>query len=263
MPAGYWPSAPGGGVAGAYRPRYPAATALDLLQGVEVKLVPRLASPVGFLLALVFFLLPFVAVSCEAPGLGSVEISYTGVDLATNGNASVETVGEFGDAPAPPVQDGEDAPKPDVQVLTIITMVLLAAGLAVSLVPVARTRLLGAGAAAVLGATLLIITEAVAQSNLRSALQDAAAREGANKPGELPLNLTSSLLDDMVQSRAGFWLSLIAVLLVLAYNAGVLVWPRIRAATTPAVAQAPPPIDAPPPPPPPPVQPGGGPPPPQ
>ena len=46
------------------------------------RLVPRLASPVGFGLALLFLLLPFVAVSCQAPGLGSVEISYTGVDLA-------------------------------------------------------------------------------------------------------------------------------------------------------------------------------------
>jgi hypothetical protein len=208
-----------------------------------VRLVPRLASPVGFGLALLFFLLPFVAVACEAPGLGSVEISYTGVDLATGGKASVETAGDFGTTPVPPVQNNENAPTPDVQVLAIITVALLAIGLGVSLAPTARTRLFGAGGAAILGGALLIVTEAVAQSNLSSALQDAAAKE-ANKPGEIPINLTGGLLDDMVQTRTGFWLSLVAVILVLLVNAGALLWPRLRTAIRPAPAG--PPIDQPP-----------------
>jgi hypothetical protein len=201
-----------------------------------VRLVPRLASPVGFGLALLFFLLPFVAVSCEAPGLGSVEITYTGVDLATGGKASVDTVGDVGSVSAPPVQDNEDAPQPDVQVLAIVTVALLAIGLGVSLAPlVARTRLLGAGGAAVLGGALLIVTEAVARSNLSSALREAAAKE-VDKPGDVPFNLSGSLLDDMVRTRIGFWLSLTAVILVLLFNAGVFLWPRIRAATQPTPA---------------------------
>src|SRR5689334_8394624 len=63
--------------------------------GSSMRLLPRLISPAGFLLALVFFLLPFAAVSCEVPGAGSVEASYTGVDLITNGEPTTTTTGEF------------------------------------------------------------------------------------------------------------------------------------------------------------------------
>jgi hypothetical protein len=223
-----------------------------------MKLVPRLASPVGFLLALLFFFLPFVAVSCDVPGVGSAGASYTGLDLVTNGRASVELSGAFEDLKnADPRNDTKvqvpkeaDSADTGVQALAIITVALLAIGLGVSLVPVLRTRMVGAMAAAVAGGALLITTEAVAQSNLESTLIDSTRQSIATNPGDSPINfngLTDSLFADMVHSRYGFWFSLVAVILVLLYNGGTLLWPRIRAVTQTA-GQAPP--AAPPPPPP-------------
>jgi hypothetical protein len=210
-----------------------------------VRLVPRLASPVGFLLALLFFLLPFVAVSCEAPGLGSAEISYTGVDLATGGEPTVKTEGDLTSELGAPVPKKDTAPDPGGQLLAIVTVALLVIGLGVSLVPVARTRLLGAVSTAVAGGTLLIITEASVQSNLITALTDAARKEASTNPDGNPLNInmTSGIFDNMVQSRVGFWLSLIAIILVLLFNAGVLLWPRIRAATRQPAPATGPPVD--------------------
>src|SRR5689334_22022375 len=104
-------------------------------------LLPRLISPAGFLLALAFFLLPFAAVSCEVPSVGSVEASYTGVDLITGGDPSTTTTGEFTSDSSSPVKKDDPVPKTDVQVLAIITAVLLAAGLVASAAPGIRTRL--------------------------------------------------------------------------------------------------------------------------
>jgi hypothetical protein len=235
-------------VTGRCLPRYPAATTSVVLRGsIAVKHAPRLASPVGFGLALLLFLLlPFVAVSCDVPGLGSAELSYSGADVVGAAEPTVSTEGEFGSQDAAPVTDSENPPTPGTgsQVLAIITLVLFVGGLGVSLFPVARTRVPGAAGAALLGAVALIITQVVAQSNLSSAILDAAQREGAGRPDDnIPINLTSSLVDDMVQTRFGFWLSLLAVFLVLAYNGGLLLLPRLRARTAAAAGepQLPPP----------------------
>jgi hypothetical protein len=206
-----------------------------------VKHAPRLASPIGFALALLLFLLlPFVAVSCEVPGLGSAELSYSGADVVGAAEPSVSTEGEFGDESAAPVTDSENPPTPGGggQVLAIITLVLLAGGLGVSLFPLARTRLVASAGAALLAVIALITTQAVAQSNLSSAILDAAQKESAASPGDVPFNVTSGLVDDMVQTRVGFWLALILVALVLLYNGGVLLLPRIRAAQARASAPA-------------------------
>lgn len=194
-------------------------------------LLPRLASPAGFALALLFFLMPFAAVSCDAPGLGSVEVSYTGLDLATGADPAVKTEGDFGSEQAAPVQQNEPAPKADVEVLAIIAAVLAAAGLVVSLLPLARRRPLVVGGAAALAAVLLIVTEIVAQSNLKSSLIDAAKQEAASAPREDPFQLTESVAESMVQTRIGFWLALFALILVLLYNAAVVLLPKMRPAT--------------------------------
>lgn len=228
-----------------------------------MKLVPRLASPVGFLLALLFFFLPFVAVSCDAPGIGSASASYTGLDLVTNGEPSVETTGAFDELKqADPnnetkveVPQKADAAGPGAQTLAIITVALLVIGLGVSLAPVLRVRRFGVLGAAVASGALLIATEAVAQSNLESALTESARESASNTVGDVP-NISNFLLADLVHSRFGFWFSLVAVILVLLFNAGLLLWPRIRAATAPAAAPPPPPPPAP-------VEPDGEPPPPQ
>ena len=191
-----------------------------------MKLVRRLASPVGFLLALLFLLLPFTAASCDAPGLGSVTVSYTGIDLATGGSPSVTTEGELTRENGAPVPTAESAPKAGAQVLAIITMALLALGLGVSLAPNLRIRTFGALGAATAGATMLIVTEASAQSTMKPQLADGAQRLLSDRPGEI--NLAGTNLDDLVHSEVGFWLSLIAAVLVLLVNVGFLVSSWIR-----------------------------------
>jgi hypothetical protein len=232
-------------VARRHRPRYPAATTFIVLRGsITVRHAPRLVSPVGFGLALLLFLLlPFVAVSCDVPGLGSAELSYSGADVVGAAEPSVSTEGEFGSEDAAPVTDSENPPTPGTgsQVLAILTLALFTGGLGVSLFPAARTRLVGAAGAALLGAIALIITQVLAQSNLSSAILDAAQREGAGRPDDdIPINLTSSLVDDMVETRVGFWLSLLAVSLVLAYTGYLLLAPRLRAGTARAAGGPPP-----------------------
>lgn len=201
-----------------------------------MKHAPRLASPIGFGLALLLFLLlPFVAVSCEVPGLGSAELAYSGADIVGRGEPSVSTEGEFGgNEAAAPVTDNENPPTPGTgsQVLAIITLLLLVGGLGVSLIPLARTRLMATAGAALLAGIALIATQAVAQTNLSSAILEAAEQESAGRPADdIPVELTSGLIDDMMETRYGFWLSLLAVSLVLLYSGGTLLLPRIRAAT--------------------------------
>ena len=196
-----------------------------------MQLVRRLASPVGFLLALLFLLLPFVAASCEAPGLGSVEVSYTGVDLATGGKPTVHTEGDLTSEHGAPVPTADDAPRAGAQALAIITVALLVAGLGISLAPVVRIRTFGAIGASVAGGALLIVTEAMAQSNLKPAVADGVQRLLADKPGDVAVDptLAGRNLDDLVHSQIGFWLSLVAAILVLLVNVTMLLSPRIGA----------------------------------
>lgn len=218
MPAGSITLTGGGEVVPLVRPGYPPAF---------VSLLPRLVSPAGFVLALLLFLFPFVAVSCEAPGLGSIEVSYTGADLATGGDPSVETVGDFGREAGDPVQDNENPPDPGARLLAILTLLLIFTGLAVSFLPTARLRLVGAVSAAALAGVMLVVTESVAQSNLESSLIE-TARQEASAPGEEPFTLTKSIADDMVEPRVGFWLTLIVLALVLLANLALAIRARTR-----------------------------------
>jgi hypothetical protein len=197
-----------------------------------------LISPAGFLLALVFFLLPFAAISCEVPEVGSVEASYTGVDLITNGDPSTTTTGEF-NSDASSAKKDDSVPKTDVQVLAIITAVLLAAGAVATAVPGIRARIrgwLGIGGAAVLGAVLLIVTEVVANANLKSALVDAANKSaGQAADPNFNFRMTDSVASSMVNTRVGFWLSVLALVAVLGSAAGFEIRDRMRRAQ--AVAQ--------------------------
>lgn len=187
-------------------------------------LVSRLVGPAGFALAALFFLFPFVAVSCDDPELGgSIEVSYTGVDLATGGDPAVETVGHFGREVGDPIGEDEDPPDPAVQGLAILTLLVIVAGLVLSVLPAAVARLFGAAGAAALGAALLVVTQSVAHSNLVSSIV-ASAREG----GAESLTLIERLADDMVQIRIGFWLALAVLVLVLAFTVAIAVRQRLR-----------------------------------
>lgn len=210
-------------------------------------LLPRLISPAGFLLALVFFLLPFAAISCEVPGVGSVEASYTGVELITNGVPSTTTTGEFTSSDASPAKKDEPTPTPDVQVLAIITAVLLAAGVVATAVPGIRARLRGwwgIAGLAVLGAALLITTEIVGTANLKSALVDAVNK--SNQQAADPnfnITMTDTVASSMVNTRIGFWLSLLALVAVLVATAGFEIRDRMRRAQPVAQPTPEPPPD--------------------
>jgi hypothetical protein len=182
MPAGSITVTTGAAVVPALRRGYPAPT---------MTLLKRLASPAGFALAMLLFLFPFAAISCEAPGLGSVEVTYTGVDYATGGDPDVETIGDFGREAGDPVQDSENPPKPEVQPLALITLVLLLCGLAATFLPTPRLRLSVAAGASLLAAAMLVVTQTVATGNLESSLID---------------------------TRAGFWLALLCVVAVFSFH---------------------------------------------
>lgn len=206
MPAGSISVTRGGAVVSPGRPGYPAAT---------MRLPKRLASPAGFALALLLFLLlPVTAVSCDEPGVGSFDVSYTGLDLAADGEPAVTIVDE-----ARSVDESDTAeqppPEPGAQWLAIVTAVLMLTGLATVAPRAPRIRLLAAAGVAGLAAALLVTTELVAQANLRSDLHQRAGD-------------TDFPLDDLVEARPGFWLALLVLMLVSLVNGAIAVrqWMR-------------------------------------
>lgn len=198
-----------------------------------MKSLPRLVGPVLLGFVLLAFLLPFVAVSCDVPGAGSFEADWTGVDLATGGDPSLETAGT--DQPSP-VEANESPPEPSVQVLAIITVVLVVAGLVVSLLPLARIRMLAVAGAAGLAGVLLVVTQSVAKSNLTSALLAEVNRQSSQRPTDSPPAITQSQIEEILGTRIGFWLALIGLILVLLFTIAVLVRDRPRAPRPPPAA---------------------------
>jgi hypothetical protein len=180
-----------------------------------VAVLSRLVSPAGFVLVLLlFFLLPFLSVSCDVPGYGEAGVHYTGSHLVT------------GTAPDPVIPAGLEelvadpsssetvdavADGPGVRLLAIALAALAAAGVLTGLIPQVRARLFGAAALA--GATLVVavVTMVVAQSTLTSALVEGTRDFGTD--GETPGVGTVDGIEDMVHTDVGFWL--IAVALVL------------------------------------------------
>jgi hypothetical protein len=126
---------------------------------------------------------------------------------------------------------GDVLPDPGGQVLAIITAVLAIAGIGTGLLRRARWRLLGGAGAAGLTAVLLVITESVAYSQVTSGLRESAST------AQLGLGVAAGnaadldLIDEIVQTRSGFWLSLALLGLVLLTNLGLLL--RHRMADTP------------------------------
>jgi hypothetical protein len=163
-----------------------------------------LVSPAGFVLALLFFVLPFVAVSCEDSDLGSFEVSYTGLDLATGGDPSIEVVDRSGSVGN---TDTEPPPEPGPPVFAIITAALAVAGLGTTVIRSPRVRTLAAGGTAVLAMAMLLTTETVVRANLESDIRDRVGR-------------TEFRVDDLelVHTRIGFWLALASLAAVAGFN---------------------------------------------
>jgi hypothetical protein len=186
----------------------------------------RWVSPAGFLLALLFFLLPFVAVSCDAGNEGSFELSYSGLDLATGAKPGIEANGDLGRQPTA-IVDNESPPEAGVQPLALGALALLGVGLALSLLPATRGRAWVAAGLAGGAAALLVITEVVALSNLRSSVRTTLESTGGS--GDVSPAEVDGVVVDLVEMRSGFWLTLCLVVLVLLFNLGLMVYRRSRA----------------------------------
>ncbi len=179
-----------------------------------MKVLSRLVSPAGFgLVLLLFFLLPFVSVSCDVPGVGEAGVTYKGSHLVSGAEPTPMVPGDLkdllGEAPG---NNTDDPPDPDVQLLAIVVAALAAAGVLTVLIPQLKARLFGG--AAVAGATLVmaIVTMVVAKSNLETAVLATAKETGAaeTQPG---MPTAADLADQMIHTEIGFWL--VAVILVV------------------------------------------------
>jgi hypothetical protein len=225
-----------------------------------MKASSRLVSPAGFALVLLLFLfLPFLSVSCEVPGMGSIGADYTGVGLATGADPAVDIPQDLQDmANELPGSSTSSEPPPDpgVQVLAIITGVVMLAGVALPFVPLfrrrMRERLFGTAAVAFVAGVLVVVTQVVAQSNLTSQLKNDAQGLSQDQVSMPDLN---SVADQLIHTEVGFWLSLVGLALIALLSVGFVfkdkLVPKPALAGPPGAAAdpgtAPPPDGGPPP----------------
>lgn len=181
-----------------------------------MKASARLASPAGFALVLLLFLfLPFLSVSCEVPGVGSIGADYTGAQLAVGDSPEVEVPADLREmAEELPGGGGEGAeppPDPGVQVLAIIVAVVMAVGIATPLIARSRVRLFGAAGVAVVAAVLVVVTQVVAQSNLAAQLTEDAENLSGDGAGVPDID---EVADQMIHTEIGFWLTVVGLVLI-------------------------------------------------
>lgn len=178
-----------------------------------MRILSHFASPAGFaLVLLLFFLLPFVSVSCDVPGYGEAGVDYTGTHLVTGATPPIPD--DLQRAASDPETPAElvNPPDPGVRILAIALAVLALAGVLTVFIPLLRTRLLAGTALAVGALAVTVVTMAVAQSNLRSALIDGVRDAGLADEQET-LHRVEAAAGDLTHSEIGFWL--MAVILAL------------------------------------------------
>src|SRR5574338_644746 len=136
-------------------------------------LLERLASPAGFAVALLLFLLPFLTVSCEASSDSTpvrVDATFTGIDLLVGGSPDLSAVGGQG---SPTEADPDIVAQVDAeygqyyppQPLVLAAAALLLGGLIAALVLPAALRtwpsvVAAAGAVVLLAIELLVVAPA-------------------------------------------------------------------------------------------------------
>jgi hypothetical protein len=183
----------------------------------------RLASPAGFVLVLLLFLfMPFLSVSCDVSGTGSIGVSYSGSALATGAHPAVEVppgLEDMGRQLPGAAGSGKPPVEPGVQVLSILVAVVLVAGAALPFVPrlvdQVRRRMFGGAAVAIVAGGLMIATQAVAQSNVTDQLTDDARQVGTDDVGAI------------IHSEVGFWLCLVVLVVIALVSVGVVYQDKI------------------------------------
>jgi hypothetical protein len=192
-------------------------------------LVRRLVSPAGLLLVALCFALPFVAVSCDSPGV-SVTAEYTGVDMLVGGAPAVTLSGD-----QVPPDPGDADVSIGVQPAAVLAMAATVAGILVAFVPGRRTRLLGGAVAATAAAVFLVVGQILVQGYLARQVESGV---GADPPD-------GDRGADFVAARYGFWLALVLACAVALFHCFELyrtARPRSPSEVTPAPQPSPGPL---------------------
>jgi uncharacterized membrane protein YphA (DoxX/SURF4 family) len=158
----------------------------------------RVISPAGLLLALLCLGLPFVTVSCES-SIVSVSADYSGWDFVFGGEPDI-TESVPSEAPASKPQDASTPLQP----LALLAFIAVVAGIVLSLA-MPRQRMTSAVAAGS-AALLLFVNQIVVRSHMVDELQKGTF-------------LSPRMADDMIESRFGYWLTLLLLLGVAGHGA--------------------------------------------
>ena len=197
-----------------------------------MRVLSHFASPAGFVLVLLlFFLLPFVSVSCDVPRYGNAGVDYTGTHLVSGADPAIpDDLRRVAEDPATPTEL-VDPPDAGVEVLAIVLAVLAAAGVLTAFVPRLRLRLLSGTALAVATLAMTVITMVVAQSNLRSALIEGVRHAGLADQQQT-LHQVEAAADELTGTEIGFWLTVV-LLAIIALVTGTLgmIGHRLRPST--------------------------------
>ncbi len=173
-------------------------------------LVDRLLSPAGFGLALLFFLLPFLTVSCvvsDGEQQVVVDYTFTGLDLATGGAPEISGTLLNDDGSPMPVDDASDDEgfyqefgRPVQALAVVAAAVMLVAMVAGFALPAAlRSRV---NVAAALAAVVLLVVEVFAVAPAQAADELAS---------EMPVGPVSTHTTPAV----GFYLTIVVLLAVV------------------------------------------------
>jgi hypothetical protein len=182
------------------------------------------------LVLLLFFLLPFVSVSCDVPGYGEAGANYTGSHLVSGTDPQMSSeLRELAADPEAP-QGLMDPPDASVQGLAIMLALFAAAGVLTVLVPQVRARLFSTAAVGLATLVVTVITMVVAQSHLQSALLDGVQRSGLAEQQD-NLQRLESTADELAHTEVGFWLMVIVLALITVVTATLALFgERLRAA---------------------------------
>jgi hypothetical protein len=182
-------------------------------------LLSRLLSPAGFGLVLIFFLLPFVTVSC-GDGTDKVDATFTGMDMAVGGMPDVTSAET--DAAAAEELGKLVMTEIDLEPLALLAACAVFAGMVVGILRRRRTRHASAAAAAVLAVALLVGALARVPGHVSNFLSDVG---GADNVPEGISTATHILY--------GAWLVVIGLIGLAAGN-GIAFWRARGDEPTPA-----------------------------
>jgi hypothetical protein len=179
-----------------------------------------LLRPTGFLLVLMCFALPFLAVSCDSSAL-KISATYSGYDFVTGAEPAVAMSG----LPQMPSQGADNEKLSGVRVLAVLAFALVIAGAVLVSVLRRRPRLWAGGAAALLAAVTLAVNQFTAHQGLADSLQKSVA-QASRFAEDAPTLLPGLKLDaaGLVHTRYGFWLTLALLILIALYYAGRITW---------------------------------------